>query len=280
MFAHGSGRDTNVFSSWDLEETVPLQHTIDINADMGEGFGAYRIGSDIELLKIISSANVACGFHAGDPEVMAQTCEAVAAQGVSVGAHPGYPDLQGFGRRAMNLSASEIETVVAYQIGALQAIATRAGTRVTHVKAHGALYNAAERNRDVAAAIARSVRSVDRSLILVAAAGSATADVADRLGLRFVGEGFPDRAYDDDGHLLSRKAPGSVIHDPVLAAENARRMVIEGMVETIDGRKIKADIRTLCVHGDGPGAVSVASAIRATLESQGVKIVPLPALFQ
>lgn len=247
---------------------------------MGESFGAYRIGRDLELLKIISSANVACGFHAGDPEVMAQTCEAAAARGVSVGAHPGYPDLQGFGRRAMTLSARVIEAVVAYQIGALQAIATRAGTRVTHVKAHGALYNVAERDREVAAAIVRSVRSVDRSLILVAAAGSAMSDVADRLGLRFVGEGFPDRAYDDDGHLLSRETPGSVTHDPAVAVANARRLAIEGMIETIGGRRIKADIRTLCVHGDGPGAVSIASAIRDALESQGVKIAPLPALFQ
>lgn len=263
-----------------LEEGDPLHQTIDINADIGESFGAYRIGSDLDLLKIISSANVACGFHAGDPEVMAQTCEAAAARGVSVGAHPGYPDLQGFGRRPMSLSAREIETVVAYQIGALQAMATRAGTRVTHVKAHGALYNAAERDGDVAAAIVRSARSVDSSLIMVAPAGSAMADVAGRLGLRFVGEGFPDRTYDDDGHLLPRKAPGSVTHDPAVAAENARRMAIEGMVETIGGRMIRADIRTLCVHGDGPGAVSIASAIRARLESQGVKIAPLPALFE
>lgn len=259
---------------------MPLQHAIDMNADMGEGFGAYRLGSDVQLLKIISSANVACGFHAGDPEVMAQTCEAAAALGVSVGAHPGYPDLQGFGRRAMSLSASEIEAVVAYQIGALQGIAVRAGTRVAHVKAHGALYNAAERDRDVAAAIARSVRSVDGSLILVAAAGSTMAEAAARLGLRFAGEGFPDRAYDDDGHLLSRNVQGSVIHDPALAAENARRMAVEGTVATVGGRKIKADIRTLCIHGDAPGAVSIASAIRAMLESEGVTVVPLPALFR
>jgi 5-oxoprolinase (ATP-hydrolysing) subunit A len=263
-----------------LEDTVPLQLAIDINADIGESFGAYRIGSDVELLKIVSSANVACGFHAGDPEVMAQTCEAAAAGGVSVGAHPGYPDLQGFGRRAMNLSASEIEAVVAYQIGALQAIAKRAGTRVAHVKAHGALYYVAERDRDVAAAIARSVRSVDSALILVAAAGSAMEGAAGGVGLRFVGEGFPDRAYDDDGRLLSRKVPGSIVHDPALAAKNARRMAIEGTVETIGGRTIKADIRTLCVHGDAPGAVSIASAVRATLESEGVKIVSLPVLFQ
>ena len=258
---------------------MPAQRMIDMNADVGESFGAYRIGSDAALLKIISSANVACGFHAGDPAIMAQTCEAAAAQGVAVGAHPGYPDLQGFGRRAMTLSAGEIEAVVAYQVGALQAIAARAGTRVAHVKAHGALYNAAERDRDVADAIARSVRSVDESLILVAAAGSAMAEAADRHGLRFAGEGFPDRTYDDDGHLLSRALPGSVILDPVLAAENARRMAIEGTVETIGGRKIKAGIRTLCVHGDVPGAVSIASAIRAMLESKGVSVVPLPALF-
>ncbi len=261
-------------------DAVPLQHAIDMNADMGEGFGAYRMGSDVELLKIISSANVACGFHAGDPEVMAQTCEAAAALGVSVGAHPGYPDLQGFGRRAMSLSASEIETTVAYQIGALQAIARRAGTRVAHVKAHGALYNTAERDHDVAAAIARAVRSVDESLILVAAAGSAMAEAADRLGLRFAGEGFPDRAYDDDGHLLPRTVRGSAIHDPALAAENARCMAVEGAVATVGGRKIKADIRTLCVHGDAPGAVSIASAVRAMLESEGVTVVPLPALFR
>jgi 5-oxoprolinase (ATP-hydrolysing) subunit A len=249
---------------------------IDLNVDCGESFGAWPMGHDETVLPLVSSANIACGFHAGDPQVMAKTCEIAKRHGVSIGAHPGLPDLQGFGRRPMPLSENEIETLVAYQIGALQAIAARAGMGVAHVKAHGALYNMAERDATVAGAIARAVKAVDARLILVAGTGSPLVGAAEAQGLRFAAEGFPDRAYTDDGLLMARKLPGAVIHDPDVAAEQAVGMVLRGEIRTAGGKTLKRPVQTLCIHGDEPTAGVVASAIRAALIAAGVTIAPLP----
>jgi UPF0271 protein len=248
---------------------------IDLNVDCGESFGAWPMGNDATVLPLVTSANIACGFHAGDPQVMARTCELAQRHGLGIGAHPGLPDLQGFGRRPMPLSAFEIETLVAYQIGALQAIATRAGVVVAHVKAHGALYNMAERDADVAYAIARGVKAVDPRLILIAGAGSPLVAAALEAGLRFAAEGFPDRAYADDGTLMSRKVSGAVIHDPAVAAEQAVRMAVAGEIRTAGGKILRRPVQTLCIHGDEPGAAAVAGAIRAALVAAGLRLAPL-----
>jgi UPF0271 protein len=250
---------------------------IDLNADCGESFGPWPMGNDEALLGLVTSANIACGFHAGDPHVMARTCEIARRNGVGIGAHPGLPDLQGFGRRPMPLAEAEIETLVAYQIGALQAIAARAGTRVVHVKAHGALYNMAERDPVVAGAIARAVKAVDPGLTLIAGTGSPLVVAAEALGLHFAAEGFPDRAYGDDGLLLSRKLPGAVLHDPEAAAAQAVRMATTGEIRTIGGLILKRPVQTLCIHGDEPSAVAVATAIRSALIAAGIRIAALSA---
>jgi 5-oxoprolinase (ATP-hydrolysing) subunit A len=247
-----------------------------LNVVCGECFGAWPMGQDEAVLPLVTSANIACGFHAGDPQVMARTCEIARRNGVSIGAHPGLPDLQGFGRRPMPLTENEIETMVAYQIGALQAIAARAGVAVVHVKAHGALYNMAERDATVAGAIARAVRAVDPRLILVAGTGSPLIAAAETAGLRFAAEGFPDRAYTDDGLLVSRKLAGAVLHDPAEAAEQALRMALAGEIRTIGGRVLKRRVQTLCIHGDEPTATAVAGAIRAALIGAGVRLASLP----
>jgi UPF0271 protein len=252
---------------------------IDLNADCGESFGPWPMGNDEMVLSLVTSANIACGFHAGDPQVMARTCEIAKRNGVSIGAHPGLPDLQGFGRRPMPLSEAEIETLVAYQVGALTAIAARAGLAVAHVKAHGALYNMAERDAGVAGAIARAVKAVDGRLILIAGTGSPLIDAAETAGLRFAAEGFPDRAYADDGTLMSRKLPGAVIHDPAIAAEQAERMVLDGKIRTVSGKLLDRSVQTLCIHGDEPTAAAVAGAVRSALERRGVRVVPLPAVL-
>ncbi|HVJ52604.1 MAG TPA: 5-oxoprolinase subunit PxpA [Aliidongia sp.] len=256
-----------------------MARMIDLNADCGESFGAWPMGNDEAVLGLVTSANIACGFHAGDPQVMAATCALAKRNGVSIGAHPGLPDLQGFGRRPMPMSEAEIETMVAYQVGALMAIAARAGTFVAHVKAHGALYNMAERDPAVAGAIARSVKAVDRSLILIAGTGSPLVDAAEAAGLRFATEGFPDRAYNEDGTLVSRKQPGAVVHDPAVAAAQAVRMVLEGRILTVGGKLIERSVQTLCIHGDEPTAAKVAGAVRSALTAAGVDIAPLPKIF-
>jgi UPF0271 protein len=251
-------------------------HLIDLNADVGESFGSWRMGNDEVVLGIVSSANVACGFHAGDPQVMARTCEIAKQNGVSVGAHPGFADLQGFGRRPIPMSAHELETMVAYQVGAFMGIAVRAGLVTAHVKAHGALYNLAERDVEVGNAIARAVKAVDAKLIMVGGAGSPMVGAAAAAGVRFAAEGFPDRAYADDGTLLSRKLPGAVLHDPAAAAEQAVRMVVAGEIRTVGGKILKRSVDTLCIHGDEPTAAAVAGAIKAALIAAGVEIAALP----
>ncbi|MBW4791199.1 LamB/YcsF family protein [Pseudomonas tolaasii] len=247
---------------------------IDLNSDMGEGFGAWRMGDDEAILDIVSSANVACGFHAGDPEIMAHTFAQAKARGVAVGAHPGYPDLWGFGRRIIPFSAAEIERLVAYQVGAALALSRYAGHPITYVKAHGALGNLTQTDASVATAIARAVKAVDPELICVTFAGGLLIPIANDLGLRTRAEVFADRAYTEEGHLLHRKEPGAVLHDAQFAARRMLRMVQAGGIETVSGRMLPVHIDTICVHSDTPGAISMAAQVRATLEQAGVAIKP------
>lgn len=248
---------------------------VNINADMAEGFGAYDIGHDDEILKIVRSANVACGFHGGDPTVMHRVVRRAAEEGVSIGAHPGFNDLWGFGRRRIDMRPDDLEYMVAYQIGALQAMAAYAGAKVTHVKPHGALNNMAADNEDYARAIGRAIRTVDRDLIYLALAGSAMERAARELGLPLAREGFCDRQYDDDGNLTSRKVPGSVLKDPATVQEQVVRMVVEGEIVSRHGKRIPCRLESLCVHGDEPTAIMTARAARQGLEAAGVRIVPL-----
>lgn len=248
---------------------------VNLNADMGEGFGAYDIGNDTEILRIIKSASIACGFHAGDPCTMRQVVSQAQEQGVSIGAHPGFNDLWGFGRRKIDMDPQELEYLIAYQIGALQAIAAYAGEKVTHVKPHGALNNMAAVDEEYALAVGRAIKTVDRDLIYVALAGSRMEWAAEKLGLRLAREGFCDRQYDDDGNLTSRKIPGSVIKDPLIATEQVVRMVTEGAIVSRNGKRISRKVDTLCVHGDEPTAIALAAQVRKGLEAAGVEIVPL-----
>jgi len=248
---------------------------VNLNADMGEGFGAYDIGNDTEILRIIKSASIACGFHAGDPCTMRQVVSQAQEQGVSIGAHPGFNDLWGFGRRKIDMDPQELEYLIAYQIGALQAIAAYAGEKVTHVKPHGALNNMAAVDEEYALAVGRAIKTVDRDLIYVALAGSRMEWAAEKMGLRLAREGFCDRQYDDDGNLTSRKIPGSVIKDPLIAIEQVVRMVTEGAIVSRNGKRISRKVDTLCVHGDEPTAIALAAQVRKGLEAAGVEIVPL-----
>ncbi|MDO9425451.1 MAG: 5-oxoprolinase subunit PxpA [Methylobacterium sp.] len=247
---------------------------IDLNADLGEGYGPYRMGDDAALLDIVTSANVACGFHAGDPGIMVATARAAKARGVALGAHPGFDDRRGFGRRVIRATPGEIEADVAYQIGALQACAALAGHRVTHVKAHGALANLSNAEDDVARAIARAVRAVDDTLVVLVMPGLAAERAAEAEGLRVVREIYADRAYAEDGQLAPRGEPGSVITDPEAVAARTRRMVEEGALLTLTGRRIPVSIDTVCVHGDDPHAVDTARALRRTLEEAGFTLAP------
>lgn len=252
---------------------MPTQ--INLNADMGEGFGAYDIGNDEAMLKIIRSASIACGLHAGDPVTMHRNVLRAKEEGVSIGAHPGFNDLWGFGRRRIEMKPDQLEYLVAYQIGALQAMAAYAGERVTHVKPHGALNNMAAVDGDYAMAIGRAIKAVDREIVYVALAGSEMERAGRTLGLRVAREGFCDRLYDDDGNLTSRSIPGAVIKDPAVAAKRVVDMVRNGEIVSRNGKRIARKIDTLCVHGDEPTAVDLARAVRAGLEAAGVEIVPL-----
>lgn len=249
---------------------------INLNADMGEGFGAYDIGDDEALLKIIRSANVACGFHAGDPIVMHRLVTRAKEEGVSIGAHPGFNDIWGFGRRRIDMKADELEYCVAYQIGALQAIAAYAGQEVTHVKPHGALNNMAAENRELAEAIGRAIKTVDPRLIYVALAGSEMEKAGEALGLTVAREAFADRTYEDDGNLTSRKIEGSVVRDPQVAVARVVQMVKDQAVTSRSGKVIPGRLDSICVHGDEPTAVAVARAVRSGLEAAGIAVVPLP----
>lgn len=246
--------------------------SVDLNSDMGEGFGAYRMGDDEAILDIVSSANIACGLHAGDPEIMAQTFAVAKAKGVAVGAHPGFPDLWGFGRRRIPFSIGEIERLVAYQIGAAQALSAYAGHPITHVKAHGALGNLTQTDPDVAAAVCRAVKAVDPTLACLAIALGHQARIAAEMGLQVRSEIFADRAYDENAHLVARGTPGAVIHDPREAAERVVRMVQAQAIETISGRSIACPIDSICVHSDTPAAVGIARAVRQALENSDIGI--------
>ncbi len=246
--------------------------TIDLNCDMGESFGAYTIGADEAVMPSITSANVACGYHGGDPGVMRRTIRLARDAGVAVGAHPGFPDLVGFGRREIRMAASEVEDMVLYQIGALAAIAKSEGVSLAHVKPHGALYNMAVHDQPLAAAIARAVVAFDPALIFFALPGSELARAANAAGLQVALEGFADRAYEPDGSLTSRAREGAVIHDLDAVVARAMRMIVDGTVVATDGSTIDMRIDTLCTHGDTPGAQSLTRALRAGLERAGITV--------
>ncbi len=247
---------------------------MDINSDLGESFGAWRMGDDAAMLDIVTSANVACGFHAGDPAGILDTLRAAAQRGVAVGAHVGYPDLAGFGRRAMDPSSRELVADVVYQIGALQGLAAAAGTRVRYVKPHGALYNTIAHDERQAGDVITAMLALDSGLALLALAGSPLIGWARARGLRVVAEAFADRAYHDDGTLVSRRQPGAVLHDADAIAARMLRLVQTGEVESITGRGVRVQADSICVHGDSPGAVDAARAIRARLAQAGVALRP------
>ncbi|MET3412620.1 5-oxoprolinase subunit PxpA [Methylobacterium sp. 1030] len=248
--------------------------SVDLNSDLGEGYGAYACGDDAAILGIVTSANVACGLHAGDPEIMARTFALAKERGVAVGAHPGFPDLWGFGRRRMPYSPAEIERLVAYQIGAAQALAAYAGHRITYVKAHGALANVAAEERPVADAIARAVRAVDRELALLAIALTAQVPAGEACGLDVHQEIFADRGYTPTGLLIPRSEPGAMITDAGEAADRVLRMVEAGAILTADGQTLPTPIRSICVHGDSDHSVATARAVRTRLEGAGVTLAP------
>ncbi|MBI4800226.1 MAG: 5-oxoprolinase subunit PxpA [Desulfarculus sp.] len=252
---------------------------IDLNCDMGESFGNYNLGRDAEIIGHITSANVACGFHASDPLVMDRTVRLALAHGVGVGAHPSYPDLRGFGRRCLECSAEELRSDLLYQVGALHAIAKAAGAGLQHVKPHGALYNTAMADEAVARPICQAIAQWDPDLILVTLAGpggETMRRVAAQAGLKRVAqEAFADRAYTPEGRLVPRGQPRAVIHDPEVVAARCLRMATEGVVEAIDGTPVPLRPHTICVHGDTQGAVELARAIRAGLEKAGVAVVPM-----
>jgi 5-oxoprolinase (ATP-hydrolysing) subunit A len=256
-------------------QTAPPQ--IDVNCDMGEGFGAYPLGLDAEIIRHVTSANIACGFHAGDPGWMRATVRLAEDHGVGVGAHPGFPDLRGFGRRNLAASPAEIRDDVTYQVGALTAF-TR-DKRLQHVKPHGALYNIAVDRDDIAAAIAEAVLAIDDRLILVVLAGSRWEAVARRLGVRVAREVFADRAVRADGSLVPRTEAGAVIHDRSAVIERSLQLVTTGTVTAITGETIERWADTICLHGDTPGAVGLAAALRAAFEQAGVQVVPMAALL-
>ena len=251
------------------------KYAVDLNSDLGESFVAYTIGMDADVLNFVSSANIACGFHAGDPAVMRKTVALAKERGVSMGAHPGYPDLVGFGRRNMNVSASDMHDYVLYQLGALAAFACAAGAELVHVKPHGAMYNMAAKDASLAAAVCRAVKEFDASLILLGLANSRFADAAEDAGIRFASEVFADRAYEDDGSLVARGKPGAVITDEDEAVSRVIGMVKNGTVESINGKIIELKPDSICLHGDGVKAVEFAKRIKAELNANGIETAPL-----
>ncbi|MFC4786414.1 LamB/YcsF family protein [Nocardioides sp. MAHUQ-72] len=247
---------------------------IDLNADLGEGFGQWTLGDDEALLDVVTSANVACGFHAGDPTVLRRVCERAADRGVVIGAQVGYRDLAGFGRRFIDVDPEDLVNDVLYQIGALEAFARVAGTRVSYVKPHGALYNAIVHHEEQAEAVAEAVRRYDPALHVLGLPGSAWLRAAEAAGLEPVPEAFADRAYTTAGTLVSRREPGAVLDDTEVVTRRCVRIATRGEVEAHDGSVVAAPARSLCVHGDTPGAVAMASAARRALEEAGVKLAP------
>jgi len=253
-----------------------MANAVNLNSDLGESFGAWHMGNDQAMLGIVKSANIACGFHGGDPTVMRETVRLAKANGVSIGAHPSFPDLQGFGRRQMKMSPAEIEALIAYQTGALMGIAAAEGVRVTHVKPHGALSNMASVEPDLAAAIARAIKAVDPQLIFLVTAQSQMSKAGRKLGLTVAEEVFADRTYGDDGNLTPRSQPHAMIHDAAQSLAHVRRMVEEQAIFSLSGRKIPTPIDSICVHGDEPTAVAVAQSVRDGLSAAQIRILPLP----
>ena len=245
---------------------------IDLNCDMGESFGIYEMGTDIQIMPLVSSANIACGFHAGDPSVMRQTLENAVAQGVAVGAHPGLPDLVGFGRRNMQVSAQEAYDMVVYQVGALFGFAKAAGLSLHHVKPHGALYNMAAKDKSLADAIAKAVLDVDASLVLYGLAGSQLITSGKAVGLQVASEVFADRSYQPDGSLTPRSQPNALLQSDEEAVQQVISMVTEKRVKAVTGEWISLDADTVCIHGDGAHALSFATKVRAALVQAGVEI--------
>lgn len=252
---------------------------ININADIGEGFGAFRMGDDEALMPLIGSANIACGMHAGDPSTMVRTIRLALRAGVSVGAHPGFNDLWGFGRRQIHMNPADVENLVTYQIGALQALAAANGVSVTHVKPHGALNNMAHDDLAIALAVARGVKAAGPDLIFVANANSAMSETRHHLEIQIANEAYVDRRYDDNGKMLSRDRADAVIRDPEEASGQVLRILQDGELRSVNGRRIAVDVHTFCIHGDEPTAVPVAAKVREVLDRAGVSVVSLPAMF-
>ena len=250
---------------------------VDLNSDLGESFGTYHLGMDAEILSYVTSANVACGFHAGDPIVMERTVRLAGEKGVSIGAHPGYPDLQGFGRRNMQLSPDEARAMVIYQVGALQAFLAAHHLPLQHVKLHGALYNTAAASYDLSLAICKGILAVAPEAVFLGLSGSQMLVAARDAGLKVAGEVFADRAYHKDGSLVSRKEPGSVLHDPKVVIARTVRMVREGVVESIEGDVVPVEADSICVHGDTPEAVAFVREISEALKESGIQLLPLGA---
>ena len=250
---------------------------IDLNADLGEGFGQWRLTDDDALLGVVTSANVACGFHAGDPRTMRHACEEAARRGVAVGAHPGYRDLAGFGRNAVDVEPERLADEVLYQVGALEAMARAAGTRVAYVKPHGALYNRIALDEVQARAVAEGIGAFAAGLAVLGLPGSVWLRVAEEAGLRPVREAFADRAYTPEGTLVSRRQPGAVIHDAGEVADRCVRLVTTGEVLDVHGDSVAVQADSICVHGDTPGAVAIAAGVREALERAGVELRPFAA---
>ena len=259
-----------------MSAATTAQRRIDFNSDIGESFGSYKMGLDEEVIDCISSANIACGFHAGDPSWMRHTVELAEQHGVGIGAHPAFPDLRGFGRRNMHVDPKEARDDVVYQIGALTAF-TR-DKRLQHVKPHGAMYNMAVKDEELARAICSAILEVDPKLILLALSGSRWVEIAEEMGLRVAREVFADRALMPDGTLAPRSRPGAVLHDPKEIAERSLRMAVEGVIEAVDGTEVEVRADSICLHGDNPGSVEMAREVRRTLEADGVEIVSLKEL--
>jgi UPF0271 protein len=258
----------------DIAMTAGTGLTVDLNSDMGEGFGPWKMGDDSAMLDIVTSANVACGLHAGDPEVMATTFRLAREKGVAVGAHPGYPDLWGFGRRNIPFTMGETERLIAYQIGAAEAMAAYSGHKITYVKLHGALGNLGQQNRDVALAACKAIKAVNPKLVCLTIALGEMERIARDMGLEIRSEIFADRAYTDEGFLVDRKLAGAVLHDPDVIATRILSMVKEGAIESVSGKRLKTPIDSICVHSDTPSAVDIARRLRRSLEDAGVNVTP------
>lgn len=252
---------------------------IDINCDMGESFGAYTMGSDLEMMSFITSANIACGYHGGDPTVMDRTVKMAVEHGVQVGCHPGFPDLMGFGRRVIAASSEEVESYVLYQLGALWGFAGANRAEVRHVKAHGALGNMAFADLEVARAIVKGVARFSKELIMVCLSGTPLVTAARKYGLPVIEEGYPERGYNADGTLQSRKMAGAVIHDPDVVVERAVRMIRDGIVVAHTGESVKVSFQSLCIHGDNPAAPKIAASLIQSLTAAGIEVRPMAELL-